>query len=987
MSDTSLHPNAVETLKQTVRGEVYTDLATCGLYATDASHYQQMPMAVIAPLDEQDVLASLRVAHDFRIPLTPRGGGTSLSGQTFGPGIVIDISQHIDQVLEVNTDDSAQPWARVQPGVVRDRLNEQLKPQGLHFAPDPATGNRATVAGMIANNTSGTRSILYGKTSDHVLELKVALADGTVLHFKPENDDQWQQHSQGESRSATLHRGVKQLVLQHQDEIARRFPKVMRRVAGYALDAFVNENDPTKPWNLANLITGSEGTLAFILEAKIKLTPLPKATALCVVHYADALDGLRQVEAINATGPAAVELLDRVVLTEAKRNPATQHMATFIEGDPAIVLIVEYFGDTPEDAAGKARALEEKLKQRNTSGGSGGTSGGGAAGASPSQLGAYAYVVRSDAAGQRDVWETRKLGLGLISNVYGSTKGQAFVEDAAIPLPHLPEYIGRLMRLCESLEVDFSMYAHASVGVIHFRPSLDLHLPEHQQKMAHIAERAFEWCCEFHGCFSGEHGDGILRGQFIKPFYGNTLYEAFRQLKRLFDPDNLMNPGKIVDTPSMTDPSLLRYGENYRVAEIPSAFRHEDQGGFRLAVEQCNGVGACRKVGSGTMCPSYMATRREHESTRGRANILRLAMSGQLGSNPVESLAGDEVDDVLSLCLSCKACKQECPNSVDMSRLKADAMHFRHQQHGTPLSHRLIGMMPHYAPLAAGPSRWLTEKLAGIDRRRVAPSYARHKLSDLIKHRRTQLSANGRNANTAQTSQKQVVLFDDTYMRYYEPDIGVRALDLLEALGYEVILAEAGCCQRPAISKGLLDHAAEHGQQTMANLDHFARQGLTILAVEPSCASALTDDLPDLVPNARIAQRVAGQVQLLDAFLYQHLDELKQLGLQTEHDKLLVHGHCHEKALYGTSTLESVLQATGAKVSMVEAGCCGMAGSFGYEHYDLSKQVAEDRLLPALRAHDESWQVIAPGFSCRHQVHDFANREALHWVQTLKVGD
>lgn len=977
----SLTPLARRELGESLHGRVSFEPTTLGLYATDASHYQQTPLAVVIAQHPDDVRTALRLAHRHKIPVTPRGGGTSLSGQTFGPGIVIDVSQHLDQTLEINLDD---PYARVQPGVVRDQLNDQLKPHGHHFAPDPATGNRATIAGMIGNNAAGMRSIRYGQTIDHVLELTVALCDehATVITLGPESAEQWGHNSRGESAAARIHRGVRHLIEDHHGEIQDHYPKVMRRVAGYALDRFAlhphgspADRDaglapvpPGQRWNLAHLICGSEGTLAFILEAKIRLTPLPAATAMCVVQFDDVLEALGHVQTINATNPSAVELLDQVVLTEARRNPATRHMATFIHGDPAAMLIVEYAGPILEATHHQARQLADRLSQNDIG---------------------HAHRVYTTASEQAHVWNTRKLGLGLISNTTGPVKGQAFVEDAAIPLPHLREYARRLTELCQSLDVPCSLYGHASVGVIHFRPMLDLHREDHRETMRQIAEQAFAWCCEFHGCFSGEHGDGLVRGQFVKPFYGERLYQAFRKLKRLFDPAHLMNPGKIVDTPAMTDAALLRYGRDYRVAEIDSAFAHADQGGFRLAVEQCNGVGACRKIGSGTMCPSYMATKNERDSTRGRANALRLAMSGQLGDRPEIALASPQIDAVLSLCLSCKACKQECPNRVDMSRLKADVLHLQHQQHGTPRGHRLIGRMPALAAMAAGPwapvvnamqasraGRWALERWAGLDRRRVSPAFARRTLAGCLKSRHRKFGHEPRG---------RVVLFDDTYMRYFEPTVGLRALDLLESLGYEVTLANAGCCQRPAMSKGLLDDAATAGLKTMEALDRYAKANLTILAVEPSCASALTDDLPDLVSKHTLARRVAKQVRLLSDFLAEHHEDLQQLGLRSDHERLLVHGHCHEKALYGTAGLTTLLEASGATVRMTDAGCCGMAGSFGYEQYEISKQVAADRLLPTLDRHGD-WAVAASGFSCRHQIRDFAQRDARHWLEYLTIG-
>ncbi len=966
-------PDLESQLRAAVRGEVSFDPISRGIHATDASHYQVMPTCVVVPRDEADCVAAIRVAHQHRLPITARGGATSLSGQTFGTGLILDCSKYMDQIVEINEDEQ---WMRVQPGAVRDRINQQLKPLGLHFTPDPATGNRATVGGMLGNNTSGTRSIVYGKTIDQVISCRVALADGTVLECGPVDDEQWQHKAQGESAEARIYRGVKDIILRHQDEIRDRYPKVMRRVSGYNLDEFVDgagytgpigprreHNQGRRAWNLANLIVGSEGTLGVLLEAKVRLVPLPKATAVCVVHFNQLLDALSAVDAMLDHGPSTVELLDDVVMDEARVNAATKHMAHFIAGWPKAVQIVEFMGDAPDQAQHRAEAFARDMKDRKIG---------------------YAWPVFGDAKNQADIWNTRKLGLGLITNVKGKVKGRDFIEDACVPTDKLAEYVGKIMDLCASMGViRVSKYAHASVGVIHIAPSLDLHEPEDVEKMAAIAEQAFTWVMEYGGSWSGEHGDGQLRGQFLPRMFGDTLYHAFREVKAIFDPDNLMNPGKVVDAPAMT--ANLRYqqeGYSQRIAEVASNYQYRDQGGFALAVEQCNGVGACRKLGDGTMCPSYMATRDESATTRGRANALRLAMSGQLGD---DALASQELQDgVMALCLACKACKSECPNAVDMAKLKSDTLQMRHDQHGVPLGYKLMGEMPIQARRLAGPLAHLTnamarlpgygffmEKIAGIDRRRPIPAFATRPLKARLRGRtKPQDAPRGR-----------VVLFNDTYASYMEPHVGVAAVDLLEGCGYEVLLADAGCCQRPRMSKGLVKDAKRDGTKTMQNLDVYAKQDLPIVCLEPSCASALIDDLPDLMDDAKMGQRVADQVRMIDVFL-----EEQGVELTSDHADILLHGHCHQKALFGTRSMENAFaKMENTHCEEAGAGCCGMAGSFGYEHYDVSRKVGEDRLFPAVRqAAERDATVIACGISCRHQLHDFLNVKAKHWVEVVK---
>ncbi|QQE13497.1 FAD-binding oxidoreductase [Planctomycetota bacterium] len=965
-------------LRGAVRGDVTFDLMTRGIYATDASHYQMMPTCVVVPVDEGDAVRAVKTAGKFGVPITSRGGGTSLSGQTFGEGMVLDFSKYMDKVLEVN---EAEGWARVQPGAVRDRINAEFAKFGMHFSPDPATGSRATVGGMIGNNTSGTRSIVYGKTIDSTISCKFVLADGTVLDCESLTEEEWSIKEEVDTRESQVYRGVRRIIEENAEEIKQRYPKVMRRVSGYNLDEFVDEAGYTGPiggrdnaghrkWNMTNLMIGSEGTLGVLLEAKIKLTPLPKATAICCVHFDDDIESLRAVVEINKHNPSAVELLDKIVLDEAIVNPATKHMATFIEPHPddpekkieapAAIQVVEIFAETKEDAAKRILEVTEDLKSKGIG---------------------YAWHVRTDPKQIQDVWDVRKLGLGLISNVKGPVKGQAFVEDACVPVEVLGDYIAYLKQVCAEKGVQTSMYAHSSVGVIHFRPMIDLHDDEQRQKMVEIAEAAFKKVCEYGGTFAGEHGDGIVRGQFIPIYYGEKIYEAFRQIKGVFDPANVMNPGKIVDTPSMV--SNLRYGDQYRVAEIQSNYSYRDQGGFQLAVEQCNGVGACRKVGSGTMCPSYMALRDEETATRGRANALRLAMSKQLGNL---GLASTRLKKVLDLCLACKACKSECPNAVDMAKLKSDTLQMHHDEHGTPLGYKLMGRVPDTAKLVAGPLAHINnammklpgvnvvmEKMLGIDRRRPMPPFATTTLKKELANR---------TVKPVQNAKKKVVLFDDTYANYFEPNVGVAAIDLLEACGYEVEVAKAGCCQRTRMSKGLVREAKKLGTQTMINLDKTGMGVAPILCLEPSCASSLIDDLPDLMDDSELGQRVAARVKMIDVFLQE-----EGVKLESKVGDILLHGHCHQKAMFGTDAIEGMYEEMDdACCEEAGAGCCGMAGSFGYEQFDVSKMVGEERLFPAVRkAVSEGKTIVACGISCRHQLHDMLDVKAHHFVEVVKV--
>lgn len=942
-----------QALKQVVRGEVYSDLARRGMYATDASHYQVMPRCVVVPMDEADVAAVVAVAREHNVPITGRGAGTSLAGQTFGPGIVLDFSKHMNSVLEVNAQER---WARVQPGIVRDHLNAQLAEHGLFFAPDPATTSRATLGGMINNNSSGMRSVKYGMTIDHVIALRVMLSDGSVVELTTPQAVPLQRDG---SRLTDLTQAIDTLIQTHRDEIKQRYPKVMRRVSGYALDALLDENTR----NLAHLIVGSEGTLGLVLEATIKLVPLPGATALCIVHFDDLIESLRHIPAMLEHEPSAIELLDEIIVSESMTNPSTKAYAGFYEGMPKCVQIVEFMSPVQDEAPRLCRTFANDMKARGI-----GT----------------AHVIRDEPAQIAEVWELRRLGVGLQSNIGGRKKTLDFVDDACIPVEHLAEYVERLREICTEHGVRMPICCHASVGVLHPKPMLDLHEEADRQKMQAIADAAFEMVVGYGGSWSGEHGDGFVRGRYIQRFFGDTLYQAFRDIKTLFDPNNLMNPGKIVDTPAMTE--HLRHGTpNYelRLAEVKSNFRYAEHGGFGLSVEQCNGVGACRKVGKGTMCPSYMATKDEDASTRGRANVLRLAMTGQLGD---EGLTGDGVMDALELCLSCKACKTECPNAVDMSKMKADVLQMRHDKHGTPLSARLIGSMPAMARRFAGPLaplvnaiqslklvRRIVQSITGIDARRVYPKLTRHPMPGVFAPPR---SPNG----------KRVVLFNDTYTNYYEPGIGRAAIDLLTACGYDVVLADAGCCQRPAISKGLLRNAKRDGEATLRKLLPFADEQLPILFLEPSCASSIADDLPDLIEDRKLGEKVKASCHMLDDFLAAALEGGELNGRFVAEQDILIHGHCHQKALFGTRGMHRLFASIdGLDFSEIDSGCCGMAGSFGYEHYDLSMQIGEQRLFPAIReAKEHGAAVCANGTSCRHQISDGCGVTAKHWVELVR---
>ena len=948
-------------LREHVRGDVSFDAVTRGMYATDGSIYQVMPVAVVLPRDEQDVMAAVQQASEHGVGILPRGGGTSLGGQAVGASMVVDFSKYMNRILELN---ASARWVRVQPGIVLDELNAVLGPHGLHFAPDPATSSRATIGGMMGNNSSGTRSIVYGITCDHVLAVRTLLSDGTMLDLGVPTPDEYARRCEGangSAREAEILRGFRQIIEANRSEIERRFPKMMRRVQGYNLDAFVGNDD----WNLARLMVGSEGTLGITLEAKLNLEPLPKSKVLCVVHFAELPEAVRAVGPILRHGPAAVEIMDSQIITLARRNLNIAPLCGFLEGDPAAVLIVEFHGETAQEAAGKARGLASDLKAR--------------------RLG-YAWPVMTEAGEQGKVWNVRKHGLGLMLGMKGDRKPLPFIEDASVPIDVLPDYVNQVLQFCRERAVEVAMYAHASVGTIHIRPILNLKVQQDIDHMKAISDHAFGLVMQYGGSWSGEHGDGRVRGPHLERFFGRQIYDAFRQVKRLFDPAGLMNPGLIIDPEPMD--RHLRYGTAYKTPSLPTQYHYREDGSFAAAVEMCTGIGDCRQKLVGTMCPSYRATRDEEHCTRGRANALRLAMTGQLGG---DALVGRRLYEVLDLCLSCKACKAECPSNVDMARLKGEFLQWFHDEHGVPLRERLVAGSPRMASKLSGwrapvvnwiQRTWLTRKimqwLAGVDSRRRLPSYARTPLPRWFARRPR------RNGQTGGT----VVLFNDTYMNYHETQVGISAVELLESCGYEVVLANAGCCQRPRISHGLLKQAKRDGEQTLRRLDAYIQQGLPIVVCEPGCCSALTDDLPDLIDDEQLGQRIKENVQMIDLFLLGEIEKGRlQCGFTSPLSRALIHGHCHQRSLYGTTAMKQLLdRVEGLSVEEIDSGCCGMAGSFGYEkeHYDLSMQIGEERLFPAIRARPEGTGVIACGFSCRHQIADGTGVKALHVVEVLR---
>jgi len=941
-------------LKKRVEGDIYFDRYSRLLYSTDASIYQIEPIGVVVPRHKGDVQAVVELANKFSVPVLPRGGGTSLAGQTVGHALVLDFSKYMQNVLEVNQEEL---WCRVQPGLVQDELNAYVRSMGLQFGPDTSTSNRATIGGMIGNNSAGAHSLTYGKTLDHVIELTVLLSDGSEVVLKELSSDALEGKSQADSLEGRVHREVARLAQEHRSEILARYPKIMRRVSGYNLDEFIKP----QPFNLSRILVGSEGTLGTVVEAKMRLVPKPKWTALDVVHFDDDLEALRASQVILETAPYALESTDKMILNLARGNIVQSQRLGFVQGNPSSLLMVEYAGDTEAQVKEQVYKLEEVRKAQHIG---------------------YAATLAFKPEEVKAVWGVRKAGLGLLLGTKGDKKPIAFVEDTAVAPAKLPEFIKRFREIITRHDAIAGYYGHCSVGCMHIRPLIDLKEASEMKKMVSIADAISDLVLEFNGAMSGEHGDGLARSHFNQKLFGAVLYEAFRQVKRVFDPKNLMNPGKIVDAPAMTE--SLKISPRYQTWQPETTLDFTGQGGFARAVEMCSGMGECRKKLDGTMCPSYMGTLDEEHSTRGRANALRAVLSGKV---PKEEFTGKRLHDVMDLCLECKACKAECPSNVDMAKLKYEFLDHYHRVNGLPLRNRLFGGIERlnrigsqFAPLSnwvvgSGLNRWLMEKLAGIDRRRPLPQFAGVTFEDWFDGRKPE----------GDGAKGEVVLFHDTFNNFNTPNVAVATTRLLERLGYHVLLVNKRCCGRPMISKGMLGEAKNNAAWNVDQLAEYAERGVPIVGMEPSCLLTLRDEYPDFL-RTNDAKLVARNSFLLEEFLLQERDTGKvSLSFGANGRKALLHGHCHQKALVGTVPTVALLKGAGFEVSEVDSGCCGMAGSFGFEkeHYDLSLTIGNRRLAPAVKSASAEVEIVAPGISCRQQIEHLTGRKAKHTAEVL----
>ena len=1000
-------------LRQETSGEVMTDIASRGRYATDASIYQAMPVAVFVPKTAEDIANAIQIAAELKVPVLARGGGTSQCGQTTGAALVIDNSKYFRSTVDLNLDNGT---VDVEPGMVLDHLNASLKQHGLWFPVDVSTAGQATIGGMAGNNSCGSRSIAYGNMVHNVLGIDAWLANGQIAQFG--------NYANSSGAAKQLGDFVKGLADKLHPEIEAHFPKVLRRVAGYNLDVFHPQSE--LPYtqdgsvNLSHLLVGSEGTLAYFKSLKLKLAPLPQHKVLGVVNFASFFKAMDSAQHIVKLGPTAVELVDRTMIDLARSNPSFKKTIETALIDPhsqtpEAILLVEFSGESHAPLLEKLKSLQDLMGDLGLPG---------------------SVVPMSDANSQKNLWEVRKAGLNIMMSLKGDGKPVSFIEDCAVPLESLAEYTQALTDVFAKYGSRGTWYAHASVGTLHVRPILDMRR-DGAAKMRAVAEEASELVRKYKGAYSGEHGDGLCRGEWISWQFGPKITEALTEIKHAFDPKGLFNPGKIIDPPKMDDSSYFRYPPSYKVIPLQpaldwSAWNVQNNPvteetsapgtggdpamGLAKAVEMCNNNGHCRKFDAEVMCPSYRVTRDEKHLTRGRANTLRLALSNQLDVKDDSPLGSDAVKEVMELCVSCKACRRECPTGVDMAKMKIEFLAAYKKRVGHSLRDLAVAYLPKYASIISNtpglaallnlrnhiaPIAKLQEWLMGISAQRSLPTWRSRTFwsnkKQVAAHHFTPDQLNTPN----QQGNKGVVLLADTFNAYFENENLQAALKILKEAGYRVHIPQKNnaenktktantcskefCCGRTYLAAGMVDQAKETLGELVDHLASYAEKGIPIIGLEPSCLFTLKDEALVMGFGER-AITVSKHAQLLEEFLASEAKVGKlNLNLKAATRPVLFHGHCHQKSFAAvTPAMELLKLIPGAEPKLIESSCCGMAGSFGYEaeHIEVSKQMAELSLLPTIRKSPDSW-VVADGTSCRHQIHDGTQRDAVHIAQIL----
>lgn len=947
----------LETLKRELKSEVRTDTVTKRVYSIDASIYEVEPLAVLIPRSKSELVRAIELCSQYAVAVIPRGAATGIAGGCIGRGLVIDTSAHINRIVEVNY---AKQFAVVQPGVVPDRLNELLAPHGLYFAPEISTSNRATIGGMVASNAAGSNSLKVGKIQQHVLEVELALWNGEVLRFGTIDHDAWKQKLHLHGAEGKIYRQLEHIRTEFAQDIANDFPITPRRASGYSLDALA-ENGHI---NVAALICGSEGTLGFITEITVRLSPIPKHKTLVVVAYKDMQSALTTSYEWLHLQPSACEMIDSKIITAGRSSPSMRSKLDWLEGAVDTLIMWEFEEKDIATCHAKAKDIVE-LAQKHKS-----------------------VIFAKELINPQEVgyvWDLRKAGLGLLLSQRGYSRAIAFIEDVAVPPSNVASFVTKLDHLLAASGKDVGLYGHIGAGCLHVRPYIDLRKKEELALMHQIAEEVGNLLLESGGVFSGEHGDGRARSWTTQKMFSPRIFEAFCQLKRAFDPYGVMNPGKIVPSATETPQGLLenlRLSPSTPIKEFATFMDFSREGGFELAVDLCNGNGQCRKK-EGVMCPSYQVTHEERNSTRARAQALRGLIHGQISE---KELLGEDFHAVMDLCIQCKGCKTECPSQIDMTKMKSEYLHHVHKKHSASLRDRLFGHITAIFSLSAHMATIvnfmndckIVRRLLhafGIAKERPLPKLAKERFSVLFNKRKT------RSNNTM----PHVVLFVDSFTEFLNPEIGLAAVQVLESLGFYVMAPAWTCCGRPLISKGFLPEAKTKLTKALDALLPYAKQGITIVGIEPSCISALTDEIRDFSLDPAKVALVTKAIQPLDQFLLQHKEQLKAVTVPFT-GQVLVHGHCHQKALFGMKAELALLQATCApNVAEIPSGCCGMAGSFGYEkeHVQISKKIGELVLFPSIRARKTGSVVIAGGNSCRSQIEDGLNVQAIHFIQFI----
>ena len=962
-------------LKESLEGDIYTDKVYRLIHATDASAYREIPLAVCRPANETDIVNIIKFARENELSLIPRAAGTSLAGQVVGNGIVVDVSRYMNRIIELNVEER---WVRIEPGVVLDELNEYIKPHGLFFGPETSTSNRCHIGGMVGNNSCGAHSLIYGSTRDHTLEINAVLSDGSIVWFGGISKNQFDEKCEGDSLENNIYRHLRETLSnpETREEIRNEFPDplVTRRNTGYAVDLLLETepfNEGGEPFNFCKMLAGSEGTLAIITEVKLNLVPLPPLEqALVCVHFATKKEALSATLVALEFNPGAVEMMDHIILELTKSNIEQQKNRFFIKGDPAAILIIEFAKDSKEEILNLAKGLESRMREAG-----------------------YGYhypvIFGSDIP---KVWNLRKAGLGVLAGMKGDAKSVSLIEDTSVSVRMLPEYIGEVQAVLDGYGKEVVYHAHVGSGELHMRPVLNLKDPADVDLFYKIGRDVARIVKKYRGSLSGEHGDGRLRGEFIPIVLGEKNYQLLRDLKKVWDPAGVFNPGKITDTPKMN--TFLRYVPGLPVREVDTIFDFSDWGGVIRFTEQCNGSGDCRKseIIGGTMCPSFMATRDEHTTTRARANLLREFLTNSDKKDPFNHR---ELYDMLDLCLSCKGCKSECPSNVDMAKLKSEFLQHWYDANGVPLRARMVAHITAINRLGSiSPSLF-----NAIARNRVLSGILKHftgfasqrSIPALYKTTLRSWAAKNLNGlNKEESGNGRVIVFADEFSNYNDAGTGIKSVQLLMRLGYHVELIKHDVSGRTFISKGFLRKARDIARRNVEIFSKATENGTALVGIEPSAILSFRDEYPDLAGEELLpaARRLAGSALMIDEFIAKEVSAGKISPRQFTKDpkNILLHGHCQQKAVASTtSTIEMLSLPVNYRVTEIKSGCCGMAGSFGYEkeHYDLSMKVGELVLFPEVRNASSETIISAPGTSCRHHIYDGTGRHAVHPVDIL----